>query len=64
MTASSSRVEGSFSSVFAMEIESPKSLRIFSFEVVSSSNPVEGSSAGRARSSVVIASYRFRSNQA
>jgi hypothetical protein len=32
MSASSSRVEGSFSSVFAMKAEPPKSSRIFSFD--------------------------------
>ena len=64
MSASSSRVEGSLSSVFAMNGDPPNSSRIFSFELVSSSKPVVGSSAGSARSSVVIGSFRFRSMRA
>jgi hypothetical protein len=39
-----------------MKIELSKSSRIFSFVDVSSFAPVEGSSAGSARSSVVIGS--------
>ena len=43
---------------------SPKSFMIASFELVSSFQPVVGSSSGRARSSVVIGSLRFRSMRA
>ena len=64
MSASSSRVVGSFSSVFAMYTEPPNSSRIFSFVLVSSWKPVDGSSAGSARSRVVIGSLRFRSMRA
>ena len=64
ISASSSRVVASFSSVLAMKIELSKSFMIASLEVVSSAKPVEGSSAGSARSSVVIGSLRFRSMRA
>ena len=47
-----------------MYTEPPKSSRIFSFELVSSANPVVGSSAGSALSSVVIGSLRLRSMRA
>ena len=47
-----------------MKCESLKSLRIASFVVVSSANPVVGSSAGSARRSVVIGSLRLRSMRA
>ena len=64
ISASSSRVVASFSSVSAMKIELSNSFRIASFELVSSWNPVDGSSAGSARSSVVIGSLRLRSMRA
>ena len=64
ISASSSRVVVSFSSVAWMKCESSNSLRIASFVVVSSANPVVGSSAGSARSSVVIGSLRLRSMRA
>jgi hypothetical protein len=41
-----------------------KSARIASFVDVSSAKPVDGSSAGSARSSVVIGSFRLRSMRA
>ena len=63
-TASSSRVVVSFSSVFAMKGELSKSSRIFSLVLVSRAKPVDGSSAGSARKSVVIGSLRFRSMRA
>ena len=64
--ASSSRVEGSLSRVFWMYgwADSSNSARIASFVVVSSANPVVGSSAGSARRSVVIGSLRLRSIRA
>ncbi len=62
--ASSSRVEGSLSSVLTMYGELSKRARIASFDDVSSAKPVEGSSAGSARSSVVIGSFRLRSMRA
>ncbi len=54
------------SSVFWMytRVRSSKSSRIASFVDVSSWNPVDGSSAGSARSSVVIGSLRLRSMRA
>ena len=64
ISASSSRVVASFSSVRAMKIELSNSFMIASFELVSSWNPVDGSSAGSARSSVVIGSLRLRSMRA
>ncbi len=64
MRASSSRVEGSFSSVLTMYGELSNRARIASFVDVSSAKPVDGSSAGRARRSVVIGSLRFRSMRA
>ena len=47
-----------------MKCELSKSSRIASFVDVSSLKPVVGSSAGSARSSVVIGSLRFRSMRA
>ena len=47
-----------------MKIELSKSFSSASFELVSSLNPVDGSSSGRARSRVVIGSLRFRSMRA
>ena len=47
-----------------MKCELSNSARIASFVLVSSWNPVVGSSAGSARSSVVIGSLRFRSMRA
>jgi len=47
-----------------MNGELSKSLRIASLVLVSSLKPVEGSSSGKARSSVVIGSFRFRSMRA
>ncbi len=47
-----------------MKCELSKSARIASFVDVSSWNPVVGSSAGSARRSVVIGSFRFRSIRA
>jgi hypothetical protein len=47
-----------------MKIELSNSFRIASFELVSSWNPVDGSSAGSARSRVVIGSLRLRSIRA
>ena len=64
ISASSSRVVVSFSSVFWMYTEPSKSARIFSFVLVSSWKPVVGSSSGSARRSVVIGSLRFRSIRA
>ena len=64
ISASSSRVVGSFSSVFSMKCELLNSLRIASFVVVSIAKPVVGSSAGSARRSVVIGSLRLRSIRA
>ena len=64
ISASSSRVVVSFSRVSAMKIESSNSFRIASFVLVSSWKPVDGSSCGSARSSVVIGSLRFRSMRA
>ena len=64
ISASSSRVVVSFSSVLRMKIESLNSARIASFVLVSSTNPVSGSSFGRARRSVVIGSLRLRSMRA
>ena len=66
ISASSSRVDGSFSSVFWMytRVDSSKRERMASFVDVSSSNPVVGSSVGSARRSVVIGSFRFRSMRA
>jgi hypothetical protein len=58
INASSSRVVASLSSVFSMKCELLNSLRIASFVDVSSWNPVVGSSAGSARSSVVNGSFR------
>ena len=60
----SSVCAGSFSSVFTMNIELSNSLRSASFVEVSIATPVVGSSAGSARSSVVIGSFRFRSIRA
>ena len=64
ISASSSRVVVSLSSVFWMNGELSNSSRIFSFVLVSSWKPVVRSSAGSARSSVVIGSLRFRSIRA
>ena len=64
ISASSSRVVVSFSSVAWMKCESLNSARIASSVLVSSANPVVGSSAGSARRSVVIGSLRLRSIRA
>ncbi len=63
-SASSSRVVVSLSSVSWMNGELSNRARIASFVDVSSWNPVDGSSAGSARSSVVIGSLRLRSMRA
>jgi hypothetical protein len=47
-----------------MKTELSKSFRIASLDEVSSLKPVDGSSSGKARSSVVIGSLRFRSMRA
>jgi hypothetical protein len=64
ISACSSVAVVSFSSVSWMKTELSNSLRIASFELVSSLKPVEGSSSGSARSNVVIGSFRFRSMRA
>ena len=47
-----------------MKIELSKRARIASLDDVSTVKPVDGSSAGSARRSVVIGSYRLRSMRA
>ncbi len=60
-SACSSVAVGSFSSVLTMNGELSKSASRLSLVETSSWKPVDGSSAGSARRSVVIGSLRFRS---
>jgi len=64
ISAESSLVAMSFSSVLTMKIELLNSFRIASLDDVSIWKPVVGSSAGSARRRVVIGSFRLRSMRA